>query len=311
MPSPFFPRRAATVFSLVAASSVLMSVAACSMNDDAESGPPEPLEGTWTIDGSVDPALAAAIDDIAERFDGEAAIALAVPGATSGKGPVTAGELSDVSAWSTSKVPVAIAAHRENPWVEDLIPAMISESDNDAAETLWVSLGDASTAAEAVNDVLADGGDVRTEFEAWAAPGDVQWELADQAAFAANLRCIEGAEPVLDAMGDIVDYQSYGLGTIEGARFKGGWGPDEEGEYLSRQLGIFPADGGVVGVAIAARPGDATDDTARDMLDEIAGAIAEHSPRGAMCEGHPVSTGKRDKATSPEDATGESTTAGK
>ena len=213
------------MFSLVAASSVLMSVAACSMNDDAESGPPEPLEGTWTIDGSVDPALAAAIDDIAERFDGEAAIALAVPGATSGKGPVTAGELSDVSAWSTSKVPVAIAAHRENPWVEDLIPVMISESDNDAAETLWVSLGDASTAAEAVNDVLADGG--------------------------------------------------------------------------------------VVGVAIAARPGDATDDTARDMLDEIAGAIAEHSPRGAMCEGHPVSTGKRDKATSPEDATGESTTAGK
>lgn len=304
--------RAAKTAATATAAALLLT--ACGGNageiDDANAEPPE---GTWTIDGDgdIDPDLEEAVRDIAERYDGEAAIALALPGAESGHGPVSAGEVSDIAAWSTSKVPVAIASLGKSEWVEDLVPAMISESDNDAAESMWVAMGGETAAAESVNEVLRAGGDSATKFEAWVAPGETEWELADQAAFGANLPCLDGAEPVLEAMGDIIDYQDYGLGEIAGARFKGGWGPDEEGEYLSRQLGIFPADGGVVGVAIAARPGDATDDTARDMLDEIAGAIAEHSPRGAMCEGHPVSTGKRDKATSPEDATGESTTAGK
>ncbi|WJY98779.1 hypothetical protein CHAN_00680 [Corynebacterium hansenii] len=272
-----------------------MLVAACSGPSLLDPQPDEPPEEAWTIDGRMDPELAAEIDAIAARFDGEAKLALALPGATSGRGPVSTGELSDVAAWSTSKVPVAIAASRENEWVRDLVPPMISESDNDAAETMWVSMGDPNHAADAVNQVLADGGDTNTEFDAWLAPGDTPWELEDQAAFAANLRCIEGAEPVLDAMGDIVDYQAYGLAEIEGARYKGGWGPDEQGGYLIRQLGVFPTEGGVVGVAIAARPGDTTDDTGREMLDAIAGAVAKHAPRGGMCEDTPVESSNRTK----------------
>ncbi|MFD5869102.1 hypothetical protein ACFWGD_10910 [Corynebacterium sp. NPDC060344] len=282
MPSSMTARRATAACALAAT----LVAGACAAPDGSESGSgaDDLRDGEWIIDDAVDPALAAEIDAIAEEFDGEAAIALALPGATSGDGPVSTGELSDVAAWSTSKVPVAIAAHRENPWVDDLIPSMISESDNYAAESLWVSLGGETAAAKAVNEVLEDGGDTSTEFEAWTAPGDVEWELPDQAAFAANLPCLDDADPVLEAMGDIVDYQSYGLGDIDGAMFKGGWGPNLDGEYLSRQLGTIPADGGVVGVAIAARPGDATDDTAREMLDAIAEAIAEHSPHGGRCE---------------------------
>ena len=124
-------------------------------------------------------------------------------------------------------------------WVVDLIDPMISESDNDAAESAWLSMGGEAAAAKAVNEVLGDGGDARTQFDAWVPPGDVQWELSDQAAFGANLTCIDGAKPVVEGDGEIVDYQSYGLGEIDGARFKGGWGPDYDGGYLSRQFGVI------------------------------------------------------------------------
>lgn len=289
---------AARIAATAIAGSLLLT--ACGGNPgDIDAAGAEPPEGTWNIgdEGHFDPGLAAEIREIAEKYDGEAAVALALPGAESGHGPVIYGELSDTAAWSTSKVPVAIASLGANEWVADLVPPMISESDNDAAESMWVSLGGETAAAESVNEVLRAGGDSATEFEAWLAPGDTEWELADQAAFGANLPCLDGAEPVLEAMGDIVDYQSYGLGDIAGSRFKGGWGPDGEGGYLIRQFGVIPAEGGDVGVAIAARPGDGTDDTGRDMLDELAAAIAEHMPHGASCLDHPVSTSARSGVT--------------
>lgn len=41
-------------------------------------------------------------------------------------------------------------------------------------------------------------------------------------------------------MGNSDEAQSYGLGVIEGAHFKGGWGPDDEtGSYTVRQFRSF------------------------------------------------------------------------
>ena len=305
---------------LLAASAASLLMAGCA--DASEPEPRVPDDPSWSIDaaGRLDPQLAAEVEKIADEYDGEAAIALALPGAETGDGPVEAGELSDVSAWSTSKVPVAIAALRENgytggveggddtsdegseagaaSWVVDLIDPMITESDNDSAESAWLSMGGEAAAAESVNEVLGDGGDARTQFDAWVPPGDVQWELSDQAAFGANLTCIDGAKPVVEAMGEIVDYQSYGLGEIDGARFKGGWGPDDDGGYLSRQFGVIPASGGgIIGVAIAARPGDGTDDTAREMLNDIAHALMERMPHGGDCETAPVTSKRSGEAT--------------
>ena len=84
-------------------------------------------------------------------------------------------------------------------------------------------------------------------------------------------------------MGAIADDQRYGLGTIPGARFKGGWGPDESGMYLVRQFGTIAVDGGEVGVAIAARPADGTYATGQAMLTEIAAAVQRHMPAGGSC----------------------------
>ena len=99
---------------LLAASVASLLLAGCADAGEPEPGVPD--DPTWRIDaaGRLDPQLAAEVEKIAEEYDGEAAIALALPGAETDDGPVEAGELSDVSAWSTSKVPVAIAALREN-----------------------------------------------------------------------------------------------------------------------------------------------------------------------------------------------------
>lgn len=74
--------------------------------------------------------------------------------------------------------------------------------------------------------------------------------VADAAVFMAHMPCLIGAERVLDSMGQIVQGHAWGLGVLEGARFKGGWGP--RGTYQMRQMGIVPTpDGGYVGLVWA------------------------------------------------------------
>lgn len=62
-----------------------------------------------------------------------------------------------------------------------------------------------------------------------------------------------------------------GQASIAGARFKGGWGTDESGGYMARQMGRVPQAGvdGCVGVAVLARPADGTYSTAQQMLNSM------------------------------------------
>ena len=73
---------------------------------------------------------------------------------------MTAGEWSTGTAWSTIKVPLAIAGLRETdpPEVTEAMRAAITQSDNDAAESIWASLGDPATAATKSRAVLAEAG---------------------------------------------------------------------------------------------------------------------------------------------------------
>lgn len=191
-----------------------------------------------------------------------------------------AGDVTD-SAWSTSKVPLSVAALRQDssPAVVAQVEQAITESDNAAADALWASLGDPATAASAVQDVLAEAGDtttvesrkVRPEFSAY---GQTQWSLGDQTRFAAELHCLDGAGPVSDAMGRIAEGQNYGLGTFAGAQYKGGWGPGADGRYLVRQFGLVPAqDGTMVPVALAAVPADGSYESGQSALTAVTDAL--------------------------------------
>ena len=188
-------------------------------------------------------------------------------------------------AWSTSKVPLAIAALR-GPGGASLAASVnqaIIESDNSAADTLWRSLGGGTTAANKVDSVLREGHDTATQTQGqvvrppYSAFGQTQWSLQNQATFTAGLPCIPDSGPVLTMMGNISGSQQWGLGVIPSARFKGGWGPGASGGYLVRQLGIVIAPGGLVAIAIATEPSSGSFNDGTQILSQVANLIQRHT----------------------------------
>ncbi|AKK10322.1 hypothetical protein CUTER_01530 [Corynebacterium uterequi] len=185
-----------------------------------------------------------------------------------------AGSLSDVTAWSTIKVPLSIAAARLHPGTQPSIDAAIMRSDNDAARQLWEHLGGGEQAAQAVEAVLREAGDptevqpfvTRPEFSAF---GQTQWGFVEQAQFASHLPELEASDAVLAPMQAIDPSQAYGLGRLPGVAFKGGWGPDTQGRYVVRQFGVVDGRG----VAIAAMAPDGTYESAQVILDRLASEV--------------------------------------
>jgi hypothetical protein len=170
------------------------------------------------------------------------------------------GELRAGRAWSTMKVPVIVASITSGRADWHAIEAAITRSDNDAARRLWDALGDGPAEVEAV---LRRAGDAETTLEreadprGWSSFGRTVWSLEAAAGFyraLANGELLAAAETerILDAMRRVVPEQRWGLGTVPGMRFKGGWGPSEDpdGPYEVIQVGIL--DGTVMALAATA-----------------------------------------------------------
>ncbi|MDR3202052.1 MAG: hypothetical protein LBT54_02805 [Bifidobacteriaceae bacterium] len=177
---------------------------------------------------------------------------------------VTLGEIKTTHAWSTAKVPSSIAALKQADTAANrgLARRAIRESDNAAFSIQLRNLGRWAGATAAIEaDVLVPNG-VTSEMTSTSAPpvglGMWQWSLRDQAVFAAGIAARRDAETdyVLAQMGHIIAAHRWGLGTIPGAAFKGGWGLEARGE-LSRQFGIIRKPGGQCwAVALAAENRD-------------------------------------------------------
>ncbi|APT93711.1 hypothetical protein CPHO_06480 [Corynebacterium phocae] len=173
---------------------------------------------------------------------------------TTAEGTFTAGHPGTGPAWSTIKVPIAIAASRGEA-SNDLVDLSIRESDNDASWELWMHVLDKEgDPIQAVDTVLAEGGSkVRWQDpeSGWqTAFGYANWPLQEQAKFGAHLECIKGARRVIRDMGKIIEWQRWGLAKESNARVKGGWGLSElDGHYTQRQFGELKFDQGNVGVA--------------------------------------------------------------
>jgi hypothetical protein len=245
----------------------------------------------------ADPAAGFAVQFAAvERSLGGSSGIVVVPVGSGGQ-PLSGGTLTTAVAWSTIKVPLAVAAvraegGRPSPGTAALIKRAITLSDNAAAESLWAKLGSSTEAATAVSAVLRDAGDATTRVQSrriragFTPFGQTEWPLARQALVAAHLTCLNGAGPVLTTMGQITASQRWGLGRIgSGTRFKGGWGPGDDGRYLARQFGIVALPhGGQVAVAIATRPADGSFGSATAHLDAIAGWLRGRLP--SLTGGH-------------------------
>lgn len=231
-------------------------------------------------DAAASPGVSGDFDGF-DSFAGQlpARVGLAIVPVGGGQA-VTAGTLPADVAWSTIKVPLALAAVAADPAQVGNAAAAITASDNAAAQAMWDSVGGGTSAAAAVQQVLGRFGDPSTVVQSevtrpgYTAFGQTLWPLASQAQFAAALPCHHDTAPILALMGQISPDQSWGLGTLPGARFKGGWGPDPTGGYLVRQFGIVDTGTGQVAVAVAAAPTTGTFEDGIAVLDRVASWLA-------------------------------------
>lgn len=253
----------------------------------ARQAAPSPPPPTASASAPGPTSLADDFEQLQGRLQGQ--IGLAIAPAGNGNAPWVFGDWQTGPAWSTIKVPLAIAAYRENPRVTDAMRAAITESDNAAAEFIWQGLGEPAVAAQKVEAVLRQTGDdtvvqsqkVRPEFTAF---GQTIWPLTEQAKFLSAAACDAQNEPILELMGQIGADQSWGIGRIPGTRFKGGWGPSPSGSYLARQIGFLTTDAGTVTVAVAAQPDSGSFDDGVDELDQVADWLTAH--RAQLPAGH-------------------------
>lgn len=209
-------------------------------------------------------------------------------GAVGSKRRARLGNLRSGTAWSTAKVPLAVALSRQNGGRPTrAMRRAIKASDNEAADAIWRQLGSGSRAGRKVNRVLRSAGDptkIRTRRSRgdYSPFGQTRWALIRQQRFAAQLPCIAGSKPVLQLMGQVVKRQRWGLGRLRSARFKGGWGPEADGGQLVRQMGVVRVRGGRLAVAIAARPRDGSYAAAVADLDRIARWIRKNLRGGPV-----------------------------
>jgi hypothetical protein len=239
-----------------------------------------------TTVSAADPAVVSLQDDFAQfepTLHAKAGIAVGAVGSTNA--PIPLGDWPGGPAWSTIKVPLALAALRQDDshTVTDAMKAAITESDNAAAESIWATLGDPVDAATKVQDVLRQTGDQETivpsqkkrpQFTVF---GQTDWSLTHQVQFISSAVCDNANAPILTLTGQIEPGQSWGIGTIAGTQFKGGWGPSTTGNYLVRQFGVLTTqNGGKIAVALAAEPASGQFDDGTADLTEMAKWLSDH-----------------------------------
>lgn len=237
----------------------------------------------------------ASFERLAAQLPGEEGVAVTTLGL--GRAVFRAGALRTGVAWSTAKVPVAMAAISAGVAQPDDLRQAITASDNGAAERLWSALGASSSAAAAATDQLRTAGDDVTEIQSqrlragYTAFGQTMWRLTDQARFVAGMRCAGSGSQVLELMSQVVAGQRWGLGsTGKPAQFKAGWGPGVTAGagdgWLDRQMGVVRIGGRPVAVAMATTApehGAGTQALSRIAQWVITHVDATRAPRDPQC----------------------------
>lgn len=244
-------------------------------------------------------AATSSFDQVAAGLSGQVGAVIGPPGSSEA---ASFGSLQSGSAWSTSKVPIALRVLSDAGGPSGLsstqaeeMRAALTLSDNEAAAALFGDLershGGLAGASSAVGEVLREGGDASTQISTqgrgeFSTYGQTEWSLANQQRFMSSLAvgCVVGSESsdyVLDLMGE-VSSDTWGLGSAGlPARWKGGWGPGVDGGYLVRQMGILYVGDKEAVVTLAALPSDGQFATGESMATIIAQWLAKQAPKYA------------------------------
>ncbi|AFA72493.1 hypothetical protein GPOL_c14420 [Gordonia polyisoprenivorans VH2] len=180
--------------------------------------PSASASSTQPIAGA-NPALAAGFRRVAAGTGLRVGIAVA-PVGPNATASLLFGDRDPGVAWSTIKVPLAVAAERENGTSTAESNAIIN-SDNQAAEQLWASLGSNTEASAKVTAVLREGGNPNTVVPSqqlrsgFTIFGQTRWTLPDAATFAGHLPCMPGTGHVLSLMGQVAGNQQWGVEIMQ------------------------------------------------------------------------------------------------
>lgn len=229
--------------------------------------------------GAASKEDAQSFDRLSKKLGGKASLAWAPVGTDSSVTSV--GNFQGGPAWSTIKIPIAIAVLKSGADSENARQDMqlaITQSDNPAARRLWDRLGDPAEAAKQTRAIIREAGDDTTRVQSevtrpeYSAYGQTKWTVADQAGFAAALPCMEDAKPILKLMGNVTESQQWGMGAVDDtARIKGGWGQNKALNYQVRQMAVVTLpDDSRIGLAMASQPADGTYESGVDNLNQIA-----------------------------------------
>jgi len=175
-------------------------------------------------------AVAGSFAALEAELDGQIGATIGPPGSSDAQ---SFGSLQSGSAWSTSKVPIALRLLQDVGGPSGLSSSQSDEmrraltlSDNEAAAALFADLershGGVSGASAAVEEVLREAGDGTTQIstqgrDGFSTYGQTDWSLTNQQLFMSKLAagCLGSAESreyVLDLMGE-VSSDTWGLGS--------------------------------------------------------------------------------------------------
>lgn len=249
------------------------STTATTTTKPKETTMPEPAQ--VAIQKDLESAVAA----VAQRTGAVVSAAVSLDGGTVN---ASTGPEQVPVAWSTSKVPLAIAAAGADPAT---MQAAIENSDNDAADALWEYLGGGEQAAAAVRALIGVPVPAQPTREGFSSFGQTKWSLEEQASFAAELPCVANAGPVLQAMQKTS--QRFGFAEHPDTATKAGWGPRPDGRYEVRQMALVDSSSGPVGVAIHVIAADGTFEGATAAATEVARELTDafgYRPATITCE---------------------------
>lgn len=250
-------------------------------------------------DGPSTAAAASSFESLAAELNGEVGAVIGPPGPSEA---TSFGSLQSGSAWSTSKVPIALRVLADaggpaglSSTLAEQMRSALTLSDNESAAALFGDLekryGGLGGASAAVDEVLREGGDSGTQISTqgrgeFSTYGQTEWSLENQQRFMSALAagCVVGPESsdyVLDLMGE-VSSDTWGLGSAGlPARWKGGWGPGVDGGYLVRQMGVLYVGDEEAVVTLAALPADGQFTTGESMATAVAQWLAGQAPKYA------------------------------
>ena len=215
---------------------------------------PAPVQVSRATQKKWDQSFAA----LRKRLSGPASVSVTGLGRRADE--IHVGSTQRMSAWSTIKIPISMAALRrsKSATTKNRVNRALRHSDNGAAAQLWRQLGSGRIAAKRTNSVLRKYGNKATSTQwrtvrAGASPyGQTKWSSVGQSYLMAGIACDREGIYIRRQL-NAATSGYWGLRRFDKAYVKNGYGPRKGGALVRQVAIVVGKDGRRWGVSISIR----------------------------------------------------------